>query len=150
MANWRQHHGGNPAGTQSMNRQSMSKFAKANTAFAVFDTAMNMSAGDDFGTAALKAGAGAALWAFAPWVMGAHLAATTLPMAGDALYNTHRQKVNQWNMQHLQGTLGGNYMDTQRALTMRQAAVQAIESSKMNARSALGGEAKILAQTWHK
>jgi hypothetical protein len=36
-------------------------------------------------------------------------------------------------------------MDTQRAQTMRQAAVQAIQGSKLNARSALGGEAQIFA-----
>jgi hypothetical protein len=149
MADWRNPPLSNSAGIQSMNRP-ISKFMKGNLAFAAFDAASNMAAGDDFGTAALKAGAGAALWATAPWVMGTHLAATTLPMAGAALYNTHRQKVNQWNMAHMQGTLGGTYMDTQRALTMRQAAVQAIESSKMNARSALGGEARILTQSWHK
>lgn len=149
MANWRQPHGGNAAGIQSINRP-MSKFMKANLAFAAVEVPMNMAAGDDFGTAAYIAAAGAALWTTAPWVMGTHLAATTLPMAGAALYNTHRQKVNQWNMAHMQGTLGGNYQDTQRALTMRQAAVQAIESSKMNARSSLGGEAKILTQSWHK
>jgi hypothetical protein len=50
----------------------------------------------------------------------------------------------------MQGIVGGNYMDTQRALTMRQAAVQAIQGSKLNARSALGGEARILAAQWHK
>jgi hypothetical protein len=149
MVDWRNPHSGNSAGVQSMNKP-MSKFMKGNLAFAAIDVPMNMAAGDDFGTAVLRSSASAALWATAPWVMGTHLAATTLPMAGAAIYNTHKQKVNQWNMAHMQGTLGGTYMDTQRAVTMRQAAVQAIESSKMNARSSLGGEAKILAQTWHK
>ena len=38
----------------------------------------------------------------------------------------------------------GDFVDTRGAQTMRQATVQAIQGSKMNARSALGGEAKIL------
>jgi hypothetical protein len=58
---------------------------------------MNMAAGDDFSTAALRSGASAALWATAPTLMGTHLAATTLPMAAAAIKNTHKQKVREWN-----------------------------------------------------
>lgn len=149
MADWRNPHSSNIAGAQSMNKP-MGKFMKGNMAFAAIDIPMNMAAGDDFGTAALKSGASAALWASAPWTMGAYTAATLIPIAGAALYNTKRQKTNDWNMVHMQGQLGGNYMDTQRALTMRQAAVEAIQGSKLNARSALGGEAKILAQNFQR
>ena len=39
------------------------------------------------------------------------------------------------------------YMDTRQALTMRQAAVQAIQGSKLNARNALGGEAALMHRT---
>lgn len=39
--------------------------------------------------------------------------------------------------------IGGNYVDTQQAQTMRQAALQQIQGNKLNARSALGGEARI-------
>lgn len=149
MADWRNPHSGNIAGAQSLNRP-MSKSLKGGIAWGVLEVPMNLAAGDDTGTALLKAGASTALWATAPGIMTAHLAATTLPMAGAALYNTHRQKVQGWQKAHYQGSLGGNYIDTQRALTMRQASVQAIESSKMNGRSALGGEAKILSQSWHR
>lgn len=135
---------GNTAGAQSMGR----KFLKGNMAFLPIDTAMNMASGDDVGTAILKGGASAALWTTAPLVMGAYTAATTLPQAASSLYVSHRNQVQWWNNQHVQGMVGGNYMDTQRALTMRQAAVKQIESSKMNARSSLGGEAKILSQTF--
>ncbi|MGW6384419.1 hypothetical protein [Peribacillus butanolivorans] len=138
---------GNSTGIQSMNKP-MSKALKGNLTFSAFEVASNLSAGDDAGTAILKAGASSALWATAPWAMGIHLAATTLPQAGAALYQQHRQQVQNWNQQHMQGSLGGTYMDNQRALTMRQAAVEAIQGSKMNARSALGGEAKILSNTW--
>jgi len=37
-----------------------------------------------------------------------------------------------------------NFVDTEQAYTMRQAAVQAIQASKLNARSALGGEARLM------
>ncbi len=37
---------------------------------------------------------------------------------------------------------GGNYFDTDKAYTMRQAGSQAIQRSGMNARSVLGGEAR--------
>jgi hypothetical protein len=40
--------------------------------------------------------------------------------------------------------LGGRYMDTEQAYTMRQAAVQAINRTQMNARYALGNEASFL------
>lgn len=36
------------------------------------------------------------------------------------------------------------YQDTDQALTMRQASVQAIQGSKLNARNALGGEAALM------
>ena len=147
MADWRHPGNRNIAGAESMHKP-MSKFMKGNLAFAAIDVPMNMAAGDDFGTAALKSSASAALWATAPGVMTAHMAATGLPMASAALYSAHRNRVMWWNKQHLQGTVGGGYMDTQRALTMRQAAVQSIEASKMNARSSLGGEARILSNTW--
>jgi len=150
MADWRQTHGGNPAGIQSMNRPPMSKFMKGNLLFAAGEVPMNMAAGDDFGTAALKAGASASLWASAPWVMGAYTVATTLPMAAGSLYSSYLNQKQWWNQQHLNGQIGGNYQDTQRALTMRQASVQAIQGSKMNVRSALGGEAKIISKNWMK
>lgn len=37
-----------------------------------------------------------------------------------------------------------SYRDSQQALTMRQAGIQAIQGSKMNARNALGGEASLM------
>ena len=40
--------------------------------------------------------------------------------------------------------MGFNYVDTEQAYTMRQAAVQAIQGSHLNARSALGGEARLM------
>ena len=137
----------NAAGNQSTQRGA--KFlSKGNLAFGALSVPMNMAGGDDFGTAALRAGAETALWYTAPGLMTAYTAATTIPSVASAGIQWHRGKVNEWNRSFLQGQVGGNYVDTQRALTMRQAAVQSIQGSKLNARSALGGEARILSAGW--
>lgn len=150
MADWRNPGTGNSAGYRSMHGRPMSKALKGNLAFGALDASMNMAAGDDAGTAILKAGVASALWYTAPLVMTAHLAATAGPALGTAAHGWHRQKTADWNKGFRQREIGGSFHDTQRALTMRQAAVQTIEASKLNARSALGGEAKILAQSWHR
>jgi len=142
---------GNSAGVQSMQKRGLAKFGIAgNGAFAMVDAGMNMAGGDDAGTAILKAGASAALWHTAPHVMAAYTAATTIPQVASAGYMWHQQRKQWWNKQFLHGTVGGGYQDTQRALTMRQAALQEIQGSKLNARSALGGEAKILSNNWNR
>lgn len=43
-----------------------------------------------------------------------------------------------------------SYQDTQQAATMRQAAIQAIQGSKLNARNALGGEAAMMHRRWRR
>lgn len=109
------------------------------------DTYMNLKAGDNLGTAAVKGAVTGMLWTTMPGLMTAHMLATSMPGVVSAVNNWTRQKEVWWNQAH-RGNFGGNYQDTQRALTMRQAAVEAIQGSKLNARSALGGEARILSQ----
>lgn len=128
----------------------MGLLTKGNIGFGVVDAGMNMAAGDDAGTAIGKAAVSTALWFTAPGIMTAHMAATMAPMAAAGVYNWNRQAKTNWQNAHLQGQVGGMYQDTQRAMTMRQAAVQAIQGSKMNARSALGGEARILNNNWNR
>lgn len=140
---------GNSEGSQSMKKMT-GLFTKGNIGFGVVDAAMNMAGGDDAGTAVMKAGVSTALWYTMPGVMTAHLAATTVPAVASAYHTWNRQQTAWWNQQHLNGQVGGNYQDSQRALTMRQAAVEAIQGSKMNARSALGGEARILNSNWSR
>lgn len=121
---------------------------KGNIGFGLLSVPMNLAAGDDAGTAVLRAGAETALWYTAPALMGIHMAATMLPQVANAGYQWHKGAANEWQRAHLQGQVGGMYQDTQRALTMRQAGVEAIQGSKLNARSALGGEARILSTGW--
>ncbi|HFK1435981.1 TPA: hypothetical protein ACGXNJ_006202 [Bacillus cereus] len=113
-------------------------------AFAV-DTAMNLQSGDDVGTSVAKAGVTSMMATSNPALF------TTLTLGSLAqesywgLQKFNYQKQQWWNKQYAtNNVVGGNYVDTQRALTMRQASVQAIQASKLNARSALGGEAKLL------
>ncbi len=69
----------------------------------------------------------------------ARAAATAIPAA-------YRQKEAQWRQYHqpAYGYVGGGYTDTEAAMTMRQAGVQAIQGSRMNARSALGSEGRLM------
>lgn len=109
------------------------------------DTAMNVHDGNDLGTAAMKAAGTAIMTGSNPALYFGLTAASYGTQGAWALQKFKYQKNQWWNSQYAyHNEVGGNYVDTQRAQTMRQAAVQAIQGSKMNARSALGGEAKIL------
>lgn len=109
------------------------------------DMVSNLAAGDDLGTSTLKASVTGVLTASNPVLFTTAMGAK---FAGDAYwgYQNWKYKKDQWYQKQYtyNNRVGGNYHDTQRAQTMRQAAIQAIQGSKLNARSALGGEAKIL------
>jgi hypothetical protein len=134
-------------------------------AWTAFSTAGNMKQGDSFGIALGKGAMEGIAWGMAPGVMlgltGGQLAYGAIK-AGIGMAEEHERT---WNARHNNNVLGGNYMDTQHAynmrmagmkavqqsqlsytgaLTQRQAAVQAIAGSKLNARSALGTEASLL------
>lgn len=109
------------------------------------DLGMNLHSGDDLGTAAVKASVTGVLSASNPLLFGGISLASAGIDAYWGIQQFNHQKKQWWNKQYsYDNRVGGNYQDTQRAMTMRQAAVQAIQGSKLNARSALGGEAKIL------
>ncbi|QKE76213.1 hypothetical protein HPK19_25730 (plasmid) [Arthrobacter citreus] len=121
------------------------KASKIGGASFAIDTAFNLQGGDDVGTSVAKASVTGMMTASNP---GIFLVGTAASLAKDGYWGLQRfnyQKKQWWNAQYAtNNAVGGNYVDTQRALTMRQAAVQAIQGSKTNARSALGGEAKII------
>jgi hypothetical protein len=115
-----------------------------NLMYVGLDSAQNLANGDSLGTSVAKGFASGALMASMTPVAAGMMALD----AGNAYV-----KFKGWEIkrnQQLKGlmrqsnTVGGGYVDTQRALTMRQASIQAIQGSKLNARSALGGEARIL------
>lgn len=104
---------------------------------------MNLLEGESLGTSLVRGIGEQALWRAAPGVMLGYMAATGLPELGKAAYERARTQGRWWNQMH-RPNFGGVYRDTQQAVTMRQAAVQAIAGSRMNARSALGGEARLM------
>jgi len=108
------------------------------------DFKSNLDQGQGVGEAALKSAASFAAWSAAAPVMWGHMAATTGIDAVEAGYKWRKQRSEEMRSQLVSDrTVGGNYIDSSRAQTMRQAAVQAIQGSKMNARSSLGGEARL-------
>jgi len=112
------------------------------------NTFFNMSNGDNFGTALIKAVPESVAWAIAPGLMIAYTAAQLVPAAVQGYMAADNRLRGKYNQNHQAGTMF-SYRDTRAALTMRQAAVQAIQGSKMNARNALGGEAALMHRTWN-
>lgn len=132
-------------GNSILSRGQVSKVSKMGAGAFAVDTAFNIHGGDDVGTSIAKASVTGLMTASNPALM------TTLTLGSlaiDGVWGVKRfnhQKQQWWNSQYATNNIvGGNYIDTQRAQTMRQASVQAIQSSKMNARSSLGEEAKLL------
>lgn len=104
--------------------------------------------GDSFMGAVAKEGANMAMWATNPGIMMGIQGAQMAYSGTKAAYQFRRRKhdsIVQGLESAAGNTVGGGYMDTNAAATMRQAAVQQIQGNKMNARSALGGEARIFA-----
>lgn len=114
---------------------------------AAMDVKSQVDSGNSLGTSIFKAGVNGALYASNPVLM---TAIDLAPLAYQGLVGAHqfrKQKGQQlFDQKHNNyGRVGGGYTDTMQAQTMRQAAVQQIQGNKLNARSALGGEARIFA-----
>ncbi|EML9731536.1 TPA: hypothetical protein QCR58_000419 [Bacillus cereus] len=109
------------------------------------DVALSLYGGDGLGTSLAKASVIGMFRASNPWLYsGITLAPIGLKGYWKVIEFNH-QSEQWWKAQYAtSNVVGGDFLDTRGAQTMRQAAVQAIQGSKMNARSALGGEAKIL------
>lgn len=115
-----------------------------NTYFTVSTLNSKMKQGDSLGVAALKSASGYAFRKVAPHASYGLMAAELGVSLGAAGFQVYQNKSN-WLRANLKPGPRFRYTDTEGAHTMRQAAVQAIQGSKLNARSALGGEARLLA-----
>ena len=106
-----------------------------------------MNNGDSFMSAAFKETAENALYMSNPAIMSAIQMAPLAYQGVKAAHDFRKRKGEELHdmRYNMYGKIGGNYIDTNRAVTMRQAAVQQIQGNKLNARSALGGEARIFA-----
>lgn len=99
--------------------------------------------GRSFGAAALKASASYIGYSVAPEVMIAANVIDASAKVADAAIDFRRRRGHQIAGENRYATIGRGFADTGQAQTMRQAATQQIQANKMNARSALGGEARI-------
>ncbi|ACK60713.1 TPA: hypothetical protein ACGW6Y_005586 [Bacillus cereus] len=107
--------------------------------------AYNLYNGDSLSTSVAKSSVMGMFAASNPWLYKGLSGAYYAQKGYWKLLEFNHQSEQWWKAQYAtSNVVGGNFLDTRGAQTMRQAAVQAIQGSKMNARSALGGEAKIL------
>lgn len=86
-----------------------------------------------------------AAWQTAPWLMGIATLGSLAGMAVPSLMERHDNQKSKFNT-YYRPNVGGTYKDTQQASTMRQASIQAMSAHKMNARTALGNEARLMAR----
>lgn len=127
--------------------------AGATGSFAV-NTGMELLMGAPL-TTAVGRGAFMTAWEIAsPWTFGAYVGGKMLSGLGSAVnsaaQNTARDiEYSRYNPNaRFQNNMGFNPMNQQVA-TMRQASVQAIQGSKMNARNAIGSEAALMHRAYY-
>lgn len=125
-----------------------------------FNQAMNIGGGAlDFGFtyydqrqkghgvafSALAGGTVAAAWAFLPGLMWAKTALDMGKAAGGAMESIRRDAwEKQFAANDMRGVIGNGFVDTEMGATSRQRGLQAIQASRINARSALANEARSL------
>lgn len=85
-------------------------------------------------------------WGVAPHLMGAKMAYDLIAPLTSAGYSAFRRAQSDYGFSFGHNMRGNYFQDTQATYTMRQRAVQAIQNSRMNARSALGREASLMHQ----
>lgn len=115
---------------------------------AAIGTAFNKWGGASWPAAIAKGAANTALYSVVGGSAGLTLTLGSAAISGTtALYNAgrtnwSRKKDRFYSPGHT--FIGGGYRDTSQALTMRQAAVNALDKSRMNGRLVLGNEASYL------
>jgi hypothetical protein len=114
-----------------------------NAAFTGFSLVGRMKEGESFGSAAVKEAGSWLLMETAPTLFWGVMAGQMAGALGTAAVAKYQER-SAWLRQNTSAQPRFNYVDTEAAYTMRSAAVQAIQGSKLNARSALGGEARLL------
>lgn len=132
--------GGKNAGRYIMNNKGKIVFRGLDAAGGLNQ---NLKQGRSIGASALRVGADLAAYSvFGGAYTAAQVGYSAYQMAGAAV-DYRKRKGQELAVKSEGGRIGGNFMDTDQAQTMRQAATQQIQANKMNARSALGGEARI-------
>lgn len=108
--------------------------------------AMGIASGQSMGTALKDAVIQGAAWTVAPEIMNAQMLYDLGSSIGPALVEKYKRDKFAWKEGFKHNMGGRGFADTQASATMRQRAVQAIQGSRLNARSALGREASLMHQ----
>ena len=99
--------------------------------------------GHSRGTALFQAALETVFYNQFPVAMWGQLGYTVLSAGAPALQQW-KQKRDRWWNSLARPNVGGGFMDTAQAQTMRQRSVQQIQKSHLNARSALGNEGRLM------
>jgi hypothetical protein len=112
---------------------------------AAWEAGANINQGKGIGESLAKGAAmGVAEQVIGGWALTALQLAPAIPSMARGYMNYEDSLGSRYKSRRDPSNLNFSYTDTQQAYTMRSAAVQAIQESKMNARSALGGEARLM------
>lgn len=104
----------------------------------------NVTSGMSIPGAVAKAAVSSALYATNPVAMYTAQASKMAVQGTIAAHKYRRGQAEKYlNEGYNSQRVGSGFQDTMQAQTMRQAALQQIQGNKLNARSALGGEARI-------
>lgn len=108
------------------------------------DTNRYMNEGTNISGSIVRAGVQNVMWATNPGVMAGAMASQFTIQGVQAAHQYRRTRAEDFRgIENQSQRIGQGFMDTNQAQTMRQAALQQIQGNKLNARSALGGEARI-------
>lgn len=107
------------------------------------DALMGIKEGKSAGAAIFEGVANGALYTLFPgyWAIAM---APIIPSAVQGVINAEKGINSRTASMRNPNNMNFSYEDSNAAYTMRQASVQAIQGSKLNARSALGGEARLM------
>lgn len=91
------------------------------------------------------AAASAAAWMYVPGIMWAKTAVDVAKSGGEMMAGYRRQSFEeQFSANDNRGMIGNGFQDTEIGYTSRQRGLNAIQNSRLNARSALANEARSL------
>lgn len=115
------------------------------------DIGLRMLTGDRLGKAVADSARDAAIVAVAPVAFGMYAGATVVGALGSSYVKAGQAIEGRFNDRVRANTVPSfSYQDNYQAATMRQASIQAIQGSKLNARNALGNEASLMHRGYKK
>jgi hypothetical protein len=119
-------------------------FAKGVGAGAALDIGMELAMGNGLGDGIKNAALEGLMFEMFPTIGFTRMLLLPAAQAGAQLGMAHYNNDKSQYEDVFDDKMGGDYQDSKAAYTMRQRGMQAIQNSRMNARSALGNTAKMM------